>query len=58
MHAMHFRSMATCVWGSLVAQTVRSLPAMWETHIRSLDGEDPLEKEMTTHSGDLARRIP
>ena len=58
MHTMHFRSMATCVWGSLVAQMVKSLPAMQETHIRSLDGQDPLEKEMATHSGDLAWRIP
>ena len=43
---------------SLVAQTVRSLPAMWETQIRSPGGEDPLEKEMATHSSILAWRIP
>ena len=35
---------------SLVAQTVKSLPAMHETQIRSLGQEDPLEKEMATHS--------
>ena len=32
-------------WASLVAQLVKNLPAMWETWIRSLDWEDPLEKE-------------
>ena len=35
---------------SLVAQTVKHLPAMRETQVRSLGGEDPLEKEMATHS--------
>ena len=43
---------------SLVAQTVKSLPAMWETLVRSLGWEDPLEKEMATHSSILAWRIP
>ena len=42
----------------LVAQTVRHLPAMWETWIRSLGGEDPLEKEMATHSSILTWKIP
>ena len=37
----------------LVAQTVRHLPAMWETWIRSPGWEDPLEKEMATHSSIL-----
>ena len=37
-------------WASLVAQTVKHLPAMWETWVRSLRWEDPLEKEMATHS--------
>ena len=45
-------------WASLVAQKVKSLPAMWETHIRSLSGEDPLEKGMATHSSILAWEIP
>ena len=40
---------------SLVAQTVKGLPAMWETWVRSLGWEDPLEKEMATHSSILAR---
>ena len=37
---------------------VKSLPAMQETWVRSLVGEDPLEKEMATHSSILAWRIP
>ena len=43
---------------SLVAQMVKNLPAMWETGVRSLGTEDPLEKEMVTHSSILAWRIP
>ena len=45
-------------WASLVAQRLKLLPAMWETQFRSLDQEDPLEKEMATHSSILAWRIP
>ena len=41
---------------SLVAQKVRNLPAMWETLVRSLGWEDPLEKGMATHSSILAWR--
>ena len=36
---------------------VKSLPAMWETRVRSLGGEDPLQEEMATHSSILAWRI-
>ena len=43
---------------SLVAQTVNHLPAIWETWLRSLDQEYPLEKEMAAHSSILAWRIP
>ena len=43
---------------SLVAQRLKRLPAMWETWVRSLGWEDPLEKEMTTLSSILAWRIP
>ena len=43
---------------SLVAQRLKRLPAMWETWVQSLDEEDPLEKEMATHSSILAWRIP
>ena len=45
-------------WASLVAQMVKRLPAMWETQVRSLGQEDPLEKEMATHSSTLAWKIP
>ena len=43
---------------SLVVQRLKHLPAMWETWVRSLGREDPLEKEMATHSSILAWRIP
>ena len=43
---------------SLVAQRLKRLPGMWETLVRSLGREDPLEKEMATHSSTLAWRIP
>ena len=46
------------VWASLVAQRLKHLPAMRETWVRSLGQEDPLEKEMATHSSILAWRIP
>ena len=41
-----------------MAQMVKSLPAMQETCVQSLDQEDPLEKEMATHSGILTWKIP
>ena len=41
-----------------MAQLVKSLPAMQETRVQSLDWEDPLEKEKATHSSFLAWRIP
>ena len=43
---------------SLVAQTVKRLPTMWETRVQSLGWEDPLEKEMATHSSTLAWKMP
>ena len=43
---------------SLIAQSVKNLPAMQETRVRFLGGEDPLETEMATHSSVIARRIP
>ena len=49
--------MVTMVY-SLVTQTVKNLPAMQETWVRSLSREDPLEKGMATHSSILAWRIP
>ena len=43
---------------SLVAQWVKDLPDVQETRVQSLGWEDPLEKEMTTHSNILAWKIP
>ena len=43
---------------SLVAQMVKHLPGMWETRVRPLGWDDPLEKEMATHSSILASKIP
>ena len=43
---------------SLVAQTVKRLSTMQETQVRSLDWEDPLEKEMAINSSTLAWKIP
>ena len=45
-------------WASLVAQMVKGLPTKWETWVCSLGWEDPLEKEMATHSSTLAWKIP
>ena len=42
----------------LVAQTVKNLPAIWETWVQFLDWEDPLEEGMATHYGILTWRIP
>ena len=44
-------------WASLMAQPVKNQPAMWETWVRSLGCEDPLEKGKATHSSILAWRI-
>ena len=45
-------------WAFLVAQSVKNPPAMWETWVRSLGWEDPLEEGMATHSTSLAWRNP
>ena len=37
---------------------VKNLPALWETQVQSLGWEDPLEREMATHSSILAWRVP
>ena len=47
-----------CKWASLVAQMIKSLPAVWDTQVRYLGQEDTLEKEMATHSSILAWKIP
>ena len=46
------------VKASLVAQMIKNLPVMWETWVRSLGWEDPLNKSMATHSSILAWRTP
>ena len=46
------------LWASLVAQLVKNPPAMWETWVRSLGWEDPLEKGKATYSSILGWRIP
>ena len=45
------------ITASLVAQMVKRLPAMWETQVRFLGWEDPLDKEMAIHSSTLAWKI-
>ena len=45
-------------WASLVTQPVKNLPSTWETWVRSMGWEDPLEKGKATYSSILARRIP
>ena len=45
-------------WTNLVAQLVKNPPVMWETWVRSLGWEDPLEKGKATHSSIVAWRIP
>ena len=53
-----FKTTELCSWASLVVQMVKSLPAMQETQVQSLGQEDPLKKELATHSSILAWRIP
>ena len=45
-------------YASLVAQMVKHLPTVQKTRVQSLGWEDPLEKEMATHSSTLAWKIP
>ena len=61
LHSVQHKNKITCTDGfttSLVAQMVKGLPTMWETRVQSLGWEDPLEKEMATHSSILAWKIP
>ena len=48
----------TKIWTFLVTQTVKNLPAMQETRVRSLGWEDPVKEDLATHSSILAWRIP
>ena len=47
-----------CLIASPVAQMVKRLPAVWVTWVQSLHWDDPLEKEMATHSSTFAWKIP
>ena len=57
LYLVYFRVLPS-VRACLVAQTVKNLPAMPETWVRSLTGEDPLEKNMATHCSILAWKSP
>ena len=57
-YLLYNRCQVTIDWTSLVAQMVKHLPTVRETRVRSLGQEDPLEKEMATHSSILAWKIP
>ena len=52
------KNCGTIISASLMAQRVMHPPTMRETWVRSLGQEDPLEKEMATHSSTLAWKIP
>ena len=57
-HVSFYYFSCTIIWASLVTQTVKNLPAMWETHAGSISWEDSLEKETATHASILAWRTP
>ena len=50
--------LCTYIWASLMAWLVKDLPAMQETQFQSLGQEEPLEKEMETHSNVFAWKVP
>ena len=56
--ATGFPASRPCSGASLIAQSVKNLPAVQETWVRFLGQEDPLEKEMETYTSILAWRIP
>ena len=55
---LKINTMSNNLRASLVAQRLKRLPAMWEMWVQSLGREDPLEKEMASHSSTLAWKIP
>ena len=55
---VHFVCPKSNEGASLMAQMVKNPPGMWQTQVRSLGQEDPLEEDMATHSSILAWRIP
>ena len=57
IHARSLNWPPCCYHHICMAQMVKCLPAMWGTRVQSLGQEDPLEKEMATHSSILAWRI-
>ena len=57
-HGTEVDNLYKCPGASLVTQTVKNPPAMWETQVRSLGWEDCLEKEMATHSSTVAWKNP
>ena len=56
--SVYLRTLIFCVWCSLVAQMINSMPAMRETQVQSLGQGDLLKNGMATHSGILAWEIP
>ena len=56
--SLHWQEDSLPLGASLVAQMVKHLPAMQEMQVQSLGRDDPLEKEMATHSRTLAWKIP
>ena len=59
-HILAYSRLQTClgIFYCLMAQTVKTLPAVWETRVQSLEREDSLKKYMATHSRILASRMP
>ena len=55
---LYLRQLVKIKGAFLVAQLVKNPPVMWETRVRSLGWDDPLEEGMATHSSILAWRIP
>ena len=55
---LQYKGLSRDFSNTTMAQRLKHLPAMWETWVRSLGWEDPLEKEMATHSSTLAWRTP
>ena len=53
-HSLSFYNLYDLFVAQTMAQMVKHLPTMWETRVQSLGQEDPLEKEMATHSSILA----
>ena len=57
IHTLIFMFSCLSIWASLVTQMVKNLPAIWQSWVQSLGGEDPVENEMAIHSSTLALGI-